>query len=881
MWTAADHRFLVKMLLCLAALLVLWLVHKQARGELAERWRRTVALVLGALALVSVAAYFEFGWLRYDRYMNPHDVFHYYLGAKYSQETNYTFFYRCALIADAELDKRYSEKNIRNLDNARMESAARVLRHPEACKDRFTEARWSEFKKDIAYFQTQMPRQKWNRVLRDKGYNATPVWNATARLFTHAAPTDSVWGMRMLTWLDLGFMVVAFAALFATFGWRVGLITLIYWGLTYYMSHVHIKGAFMRLDWVAAMLLTVCALQRRRYGLGGALFAWAALARVFPVVFVAGPGFKLLLDAWAVWRTRQTTGKLDLSLLHRGRLWFFASFAATCALLVAWSIAADGGVQLWRSFLDKIGLHDRDISTTRVGFKYLFLLFTDQKAEWFERLQWLWWPLVVVIVVLTARQLARLRDHEALAFGLVPMFFVVAPTFYYYVVLVVPVLVLAARVDDERSWHALAGAFGMSIVLYGVHRTIGEQPSVFVVASFLCLGFAALLVRAAHGAVPEPDVPTPPAATSGGGPIDGGPTDGAPIGAALPRVRRLWAVVAGLLVLALGGGVTWLMGDHGGSGVTDEERERLEPLPPLADDERVLMLAGDVMLARGVERSIRDKHRDWSFLFDEVRPLLVDADFAFANLENPISGRGEKVEKLHVFNASPETVPALKGSGFDAFSLANNHTLDYGPLALDDTIANLDAGGVPWLGIAENNDAQRPFIMDARGVRIGVLAYCDPESDYGCAKEFAGFPVGPARATDEAIERDLPALRAQVDVLVVSMHWGKEYRVPHNERQAQLGRKLVDLGADIVAGGHPHVQQDAELYRGKLIIYSMGNFVFDQSQRPATKESRLYRVVVDKHGTITSAAYLPLAIRDGDWRPSRKPEAPSFLVVAP
>ena len=305
------------------------------------------------------------------------------------------------------------------------------------------------------------------------------------------------------------------------------------------------------------------------------------------------------------------------------------------------------------------------------------------------------------------------------------------------------------------------------------------------------------------------------------------------------------------------------------------------PPPPNATEragegEVELVFTGDVMLARNVERSLRSARRDFSFPFAECAAYTQGADLAFCNLESPISGRGEPIEKTYLFNAPPDALDGIYFAGFDVVSLANNHILDFGPVAMADTLRHLESRGIVPIGITMLDEAQAPFIRSVRGVRIAYLAYCDPVPKYSYAREFYVFDERPARATKENLARDITAAKESADIVVVSLHWGIEYQPEPNAHQRDLGRFIIDQGAHIVAGHHPHVQQEPETYKHGLIIHSMGNFVFDQHSRPPTLLSRLYRVYVNKEG-IVRAEYLPLEIAQSIWQP--KPTQGAFIAI--
>ena len=298
--------------------------------------------------------------------------------------------------------------------------------------------------------------------------------------------------------------------------------------------------------------------------------------------------------------------------------------------------------------------------------------------------------------------------------------------------------------------------------------------------------------------------------------------------------------------------------------------------PVLASDERELVLAGDVMLARYVAESLRLKGRSFSYPFDAVRDVISRADIAFANLESQISGRGQAVSPTKIsFNAPPDAADGLRASGLDVVSIANNHTLDFGPVALADSEALLAKAGLLSLGLSTNGAPQEPVVVDARGVSVGFLGYCDPHTNV-CPSIFRQFARGPAHSTDAALARDIAALRPRVDVLVVSLHWGTEKRLEPAATQRAFAHRIIDLGADVVAGHHPHVQQEPEIYKHGVILYSMGNFVWDAETSDDIRDSRLYRIVVATDG-VRALSYLPLEIARGDWQP--RPTQQTFVVL--
>ncbi len=295
-----------------------------------------------------------------------------------------------------------------------------------------------------------------------------------------------------------------------------------------------------------------------------------------------------------------------------------------------------------------------------------------------------------------------------------------------------------------------------------------------------------------------------------------------------------------------------------------------------AEPEAVLVFVGDVMLARNLppHSPYNPEPLDHAYIFEPTAAILDVADIAFCNLESPISGRGKPLNKRYAFNAPPEAAKGLRIAGFDIVSLANNHCLDYGDVALEDTMTYLVSQGIHVAGICERAKPQVPVILEAHTIRVGYLAYMCPELYFG---EVCKFSPGPALAMKERVVEDVRRLREHADIIVVSFHWGIEYTTRPTRAQQQLGRATIDAGAHIVAGHHPHVQQEPEQYAHGLILYSMGNFVFARYARPPARDTRIYRVTI-KRGGIARAEYLPHRIVPDRWRP--EPQSTRWKLVA-
>ena len=256
-----------------------------------------------------------------------------------------------------------------------------------------------------------------------------------------------------------------------------------------------------------------------------------------------------------------------------------------------------------------------------------------------------------------------------------------------------------------------------------------------------------------------------------------------------------------------------------------------------------IIFTGDIMLADTPGQVIA-QGRD---PFIHVAEMLKDADYRIGNLECPIATVGVPMEsKIYSFRAHPRVLPFLE-QHIDAVSVANNHSGDYGKAAFMETLAQLDSVKILHFGGGENaNTAHRPLWINRNGIKIAVLGYNEfkPRSF-----EAGATTPGIAWSEDSHVISDIRAARrAGADVVIPFMHWGWERETTPSERQRKLARKMINAGADIVVGSHPHVVQGAQIYRGKPIIYSLGNFVFDGFTTDVTRLGWTLHLSVDKKG---------------------------------
>jgi len=289
---------------------------------------------------------------------------------------------------------------------------------------------------------------------------------------------------------------------------------------------------------------------------------------------------------------------------------------------------------------------------------------------------------------------------------------------------------------------------------------------------------------------------------------------------------------------------------YGGTkdAAADWIKERLD-IPDIREPDFITFdFLGDIMLDRGVRASVnKNFNGDYSALFTKI-DYLDKADIVFANLEGTASDKGKDGGSLYSFRMDPSVVPALKGASFSVLSMANNHIGDWGRDAFVDTLNRLKENEIAYTGGGMNSaEAENPTIIEKYGMKIGFLGFSDVgPSAMAANEERAGILLASNPRFDQIVKN----AANQVDYLIVSFHWGEEYKTKNNSRQQQLAYKAIDNGAKIVVGHHPHVMQNTEVYKNGFIAYSLGNFIFDQKFSKETMQGMLLELKLYKSGDI-------------------------------
>jgi hypothetical protein len=351
-----DAEVRVKAVLCL--LVTLLVVRRELDSDRLGARRAGWALALAAT--LSVAAWFNFGWLHGKSFLHHWEQFHYHLGSKYFPELGYDGLYVASLGAQADvLPSGRVQTFARDLRTYQMEHVHDLVPHMQEVYGRFTPERWHAFVADNQLFIEANSLDYLGAIRMDHGFNGSPAWTFVARLFDAWLPTSNA-TLTALASLDLLLLAAMFAVVFATYGARIGCLSLVVFGLGYASRFSWIGGAYLRLDWLAASVIAVCLLERGRPFSSGALFGYATAVRVFPVLFLLGPA---VLAARSISRGQRPRWALRLG----------AGFSLAIALGAAAGSLSGRGPQAWLEFGGKMQLHAGKWLTNNVGLSNLVL----------------------------------------------------------------------------------------------------------------------------------------------------------------------------------------------------------------------------------------------------------------------------------------------------------------------------------------------------------------------------------------------------------------------------------------------------------------------------------------------------------------------------
>lgn len=259
-------------------------------------------------------------------------------------------------------------------------------------------------------------------------------------------------------------------------------------------------------------------------------------------------------------------------------------------------------------------------------------------------------------------------------------------------------------------------------------------------------------------------------------------------------------------------------------GQKPEKQETLE----VQETTITISAAGDCTLGTdegfNYKRSFKGKYdavQDPAYFFQNVQPVFAQDDLTIVNMEGTLTEETTREPKQFAFKGDAEYAKILTAGAVEAANLANNHSFDYGKKSYEDTITALEAEGISSFGY------ERTAVMDIKGVKVGLAGVYELAEHIDCKQDLLD---------------NIASLKEQgAQIIIVSFHWGQEKENVPNDVQVELAHTAIDNGADLVLGHHPHVLQGIEEYKGKNIVYSLGNFCFGGNSAPSDMDTMIFQ----------------------------------------
>jgi hypothetical protein len=226
--------------------------------------------------------------------------------------------------------------------------------------------------------------------------------------------------------------------------------------------------------------------------------------------------------------------------------------------------------------------------------------------------------------------------------------------------------------------------------------------------------------------------------------------------------------------------------------------------------------------------------------FKYIKPILSEKDILFGNLETVLSVSGKKAEKAVLVNTDPGNIIYIKDSGFDIVNLANNHILDLGVEGFNNTLDVLNSNKIKFIGVGSNKYTNKYPVIEKNDIRLGFLGY------YSSGFVDTKNNIFINEINEKKIASDIQKIKENCDVVIVSLHWGVEKVFYPSPKQIFFAHNLIEIGANVVLGHHPHVLQGIEEYKDGIIIYSLGNFqfVYDKQECHGKDSKRTNQTIV-------------------------------------
>lgn len=258
------------------------------------------------------------------------------------------------------------------------------------------------------------------------------------------------------------------------------------------------------------------------------------------------------------------------------------------------------------------------------------------------------------------------------------------------------------------------------------------------------------------------------------------------------------------------------------------QKPEKQETPEVQETTITISAAGDCTLGTdegfNYKRSFKGKYdavQDPAYFFQNVQPVFAQDDLTIVNMEGTLTEKTTREPKQFAFKGDAEYAKILTAGAVEAANLANNHSFDYGKKSYEDTITALEAEGISSFGY------ERTAVMDIKGVKVGLAGVYELAEHIDCKQDLLD---------------NIASLKEQgAQIIIVSFHWGQEKENVPSDVQVELAHAAVDNGADLVLGHHPHVLQGIEEYKGKNIVYSLGNFCFGGNSAPSDMDTMIFQ----------------------------------------
>jgi hypothetical protein len=479
--------------------------------------RRRAIAALVVLTIIAGANYARWGFDLATRRLDAYDLLHYYVNAKYFDELGYYDLYPAVLLVDSENGGPFFDQGTtyqaQDETGHHIEPIPRGIARGEVVRrERFTPARWTAFEHDVLTLQRtigcrernskgrcirEIDDKLWRQLISDHGFNGTPAWVLVAKPLT-IVPVEA---LKLLGYLDVVLLGGSVALVGWAFGGMPALWLTLWLCVTYSTRWPTLSWAFLRYDWIAALIAATALLRKGRPVLAGVLAGWASVSRMFPVFWMIGPAGKGVAN-------------LARGVLHRPLLALAAGFVAT-VIVVQGAALVTFGADAASTHFANMEDHTRaeQLSSRRIGLALALVsepwkgtavpkIITKEQKQEIDRQSAFRNVLAVVVLIALAWALRRSRDEEAFAYGFFPFFLLTTASYYYYVARAPLVAIHAGDLDHARHRVSLAYLFGIEVfcnaaeTVYPGHRLFLIGTLAWLVGIYVLGTTVALLAEA-------------------------------------------------------------------------------------------------------------------------------------------------------------------------------------------------------------------------------------------------------------------------------------------------------------------------------------------------------------------------------------------------